>query len=176
MRESFFISLLLLSIILSAGCGGGTGTPSTTTGNNNPPPPPTSNGETSPTAVSVSAGRTTPSINISVTTSVSSPKPNAESLGVGTSTTNTGITVSRSSNPTIILFGHGLSAGMKVRITGPDDITVSNIRSVTATDGTPGITFTAAVASDAALGARTVVLQNAKNDITAYAGGMEVLP
>ena len=84
--------------------------------------------------------------------------------------------MSRSSNPTIILFGHGLTGDMKIYITGPDDIAVSNIQSVTAMDGTPGLTFTAAIASDAALGARTVVLQSSKDDITAYAGGLEVVP
>jgi len=65
---------------------------------------------------------------------------------------------------------------MKVSLTGPNDIQISNPQAVTATDGTPGITFTATIASDAALGARTVVLQNPKNDITAYAGGLEVVP
>jgi hypothetical protein len=165
------IFVFVVLIILCAGCGGGT-RPATTTGTSNP----TANSATSPTAVSVAAGQTTSGINIAVTTPASSPRPNAESLGVGTSATNTGIIVSRSSNPTIILFGHGLTGSMKVRITGPDDVSVSNIQSVTATDGTPGITFTAAIASDAALGARTVVLQNAKNDITAYAGGLEVVP
>ena len=174
MRQSFLISLSLLLITLSVGCGGGTGTAATTTGNNNPPP--SSDGATSPTSVNVSAGKTTVDINVDVTTPASSPQPNAESLGVGTSATNTGITVSRSSNPTIILFGRGLTSSLKVFITGPDDIAVSNIQSVTATDGTPGITFIAAVASDAALGARTVVLQNSKSDTTAYAGGLEVVP
>jgi hypothetical protein len=174
MRGFLSICLPLFSIILSAGCGGGTRAAAPTTGNNTPPP--SGNSATSPTAVSVSAKRTTSGINISVTTAISSPRPNAESLGVGTSATNTGISVSRSSNPTIILFGRGLKASMKVRITGPDDITVSNIQSVMANDGTPGITFTAAVASDAALGARTVVLQDSNNDMTAYAGGFEVVP
>jgi len=65
---------------------------------------------------------------------------------------------------------------MKVSLTGPNDIQISNPQAVTATDRTPGITFTATIASDAALGARTVVLQNPKNDITAYAGGLEVVP
>jgi hypothetical protein len=65
---------------------------------------------------------------------------------------------------------------MKVHLTGPDDIQISAIQAVTATDGTPGISFIATVGSDAALGARTVVLQGAKNDITAYAGGLEVVP
>jgi hypothetical protein len=32
------------------------------------------------------------------------------------------------------------------------------------------------VASDAALGARTVVLQNSNNDVTTFTAGLEVVP
>jgi hypothetical protein len=164
-------SLLLALMLLLAGCGGGS-TSSNTTSTANPG----TNGGTSPTSVSVSAATTASGINIAVAAPASGSSPNAESLGTGTSATNTGITVSRSSSPTIILFGHGLTGSMKVHLTGPDDIQVSNVQSATATDGTPGISFTATVGSDAALGARTVILQNVKNDITAYAGGFEVVP
>jgi hypothetical protein len=65
---------------------------------------------------------------------------------------------------------------MQVSITGPADITVSNIESITSTTGTPGIAFTAAVSSDAALGARTVILRATNDDITTFSGGLEVLP
>jgi hypothetical protein len=74
----------------------------------------------------------------------------------------------------VLLFGPGLSSNMQVSITGPNDITISGIQSIQATDGTPGVAFNAAVASTAAVGARTVILQDANNDITTFAGGLEV--
>ena len=55
----------------------------------------------------------------------------------------------------VLLFGPGLNSAMQVTIAGPHDITVSNMQSITATDNTPGVAFTAAVAGNAALGART---------------------
>ena len=61
-------------------------------------------------------------------------------------------------------------------IRGPSDITIASINAITSTTSTPGITFMATVAPNAALGARTVVLQNAKGDITTFTGGLEVLP
>ena len=59
-------------------------------------------------------------------------------------------------------------------ISGPGDITVTNIQSITATDKTPGVSFTAAVAANAALGARTVLLRDLKDDITSFTCGFEV--
>lgn len=76
----------------------------------------------------------------------------------------------------MILFGHGLSGNMTVSLTGPADIAVSNIQAIMSTTNVPGISFTAAVSSSAALGARTVILQAANNDITTFAGGLEVVP
>jgi len=74
------------------------------------------------------------------------------------------------------LFGPGLSGSMTVSLSGPADIAISNIQSITSTTNVPGISFTAAVGSTAALGARTVVLQATNNDITTFAGGLEVVP
>jgi hypothetical protein len=76
----------------------------------------------------------------------------------------------------VVLFGPGLTADMKVSILGPNDIQISNVMGTTATDQTPGITFTAAVAGNAALGARTVTLQSTNGNITAFSGGLEVVP
>jgi hypothetical protein len=80
----------------------------------------------------------------------------------------------RGSTPTVLLFGQGISASMQISISGPNDITIGNPVSIKATDGTPGISFTAAVSSNAAVGARTVILQDTKNDITTFTGGLEV--
>jgi hypothetical protein len=76
----------------------------------------------------------------------------------------------------VLLFGPGLSGNMTVKVSGPPDITVSNITGITATDKTPGVAFQATVNSGAALGARTVWLQNPQNDVTTFTGGLEVVP
>ena len=89
---------------------------------------------------------------------------------------NTGDVIHRGTKARVLLFGPGLNGSMQVKMMGPAGITVSDIISITATDNTPGIAFVAAVAADAALGARTVVLQNAKGDITTFTGGLEVVP
>ena len=89
---------------------------------------------------------------------------------------NTGDMIHRGQTARVLLFGPGLSGDMQVIIRGPADIAISNLNAITATDNTPGITFTAAVSSNAALGARTVVLQNSKGDVTTFTGGLEVVP
>ena len=89
---------------------------------------------------------------------------------------NTGDVIHRGATSRIVMFGPGLNGSMQVSMLGPAGITVSDIISITATDKTPGISFIATVAADAALGARTVVLQNAKGDITTFTGGLEVVP
>lgn len=76
----------------------------------------------------------------------------------------------------VVLFGPGLTSDMKVSILGPNDIQISNVVGVTATDGTLGLSFTAAVAGNAAPGGRTVVLQSSNGNMTAFTGGLEVVP
>jgi hypothetical protein len=74
------------------------------------------------------------------------------------------------------MFGPGLSSSMKVSITGPNDITVGTLVGVTAQDGTPGVQFPITLTNGTVLGARTVVMQDSKNDVTTFAGGLEVVP
>jgi hypothetical protein len=124
--------------------------------------------------INVSAGQTTAGVDIAVASPASTPTPNAESLGTGNTASNTGATVSQGTTTTVLLFGPGLNGNMQVTISGPSDITVTNIQSITATDNTPGVSFSAAVASNAVLGARTVLLRDSKNDITSFTGGLEV--
>ncbi|MCU1286518.1 MAG: hypothetical protein JWO13_2868 [Acidobacteriales bacterium] len=131
--------------------------------------------------VSVGAGQTASGTDISVSAPASSTPPNAELLGVtnvgtGGSASNSGSTIHRGSTMRVLIFGHGLSGSMTVSISGPGDIAVSNINSITSTDNTPGLSFTAVVASGAALGARTVYLKSANSDITTFTGGLEVIP
>jgi len=66
---------------------------------------------------------------------------------------------------------------MHVTVSGPSDITVSNPVSIQSTDKPPipGIQFTAAIASNADLGARTVRLQDASGNITTFTGGLEIV-
>jgi hypothetical protein len=127
------------------------------------------------TIISVSGGQTTAGVDIAVASPASSPTPNAEFLGTGNSASTTGGTISQGTSATVLLFGPGLNGNMRVTISGPGDITVTNIQGITsATDNTPGVSFTAAVASNAALGARTVLLRDSKDDITSFTGGLEV--
>lgn len=135
---------------------------------------------TSPIIVQVGSGATVSGINIAVSSPAASPPPNAQVLGVATGTGgsafNTGDLIHRGEAASVLLFGPGLSGGMTVTIGGPDDIQISNVRSITSTTGTPGVAFNVVVNGNAALGARTVFLQNAQSDITAFAGGLEVVP
>jgi hypothetical protein len=131
--------------------------------------------------VTVIPGATTGGIDIAVASPANSSGPNAELLGtseLNTSTTaqNSGGVIRRGSTMKVVLFGRALSGALTVTIGGPQDIAISNVRSVTATDGTAGIAFDAAASGSAALGARTVFLRSANNDITAFAGGLEVVP
>jgi hypothetical protein len=89
---------------------------------------------------------------------------------------NSGTVVHQATTETIVIFGPGLSSAMSVTVSGPNDIGVNNIRGIQAKDGTPGLAFDAVIGSSTAIGARTVYLKAANSDITAFAGGLEVLP
>jgi hypothetical protein len=171
------IACLLLAALLGCGGGGSSSTP--------PPTLPSSGGGTpssvtAPSVVQVAAGATASGVDISVP-APSGAQPNALDLGVAPltgpgSASNTGDVIHRGAIMRVVLFGPGLSGDMQVSILGPNDIQISNVQGATATDNTPGITFTAAVAVDAALGARTVVLQTSSGNITTFTGGLEVVP
>lgn len=89
---------------------------------------------------------------------------------------NTGDVIHRGQTARVLLFGPGLSGDMQVSIRGPADITIASINTITSTTSTPGVSFVATVAPNAALGGRTVVLQNANGDVTTFSGGLEVVP
>jgi hypothetical protein len=133
-----------------------------------------------PNVVTVVAGQTISNTNIAVSCQASSPTPNAENLGVGatvngTSASNTGAQIQQGATMSVILFGPGLSGGMTIAISGPNDITVTNPTTIRSTGNTPGIAFTAIVSPTAALGARTVILQDVNHDVTTFTGGLEVV-
>jgi hypothetical protein len=182
--------LALAFVAVLAGCGGGGKNNSSTT------PAPTGNPITvggpvsSPTVVTLSPGQAASAVNISVPAPVASPAENVEVLGVNPlgcpsgscSASNTGGAISLG-NPvgTVIVFGHGLNANMSISFSGPQDITISNVMGVTSVaqngqPSLPGIQFDVAVLPNAALGARTLVLQGPNNDITTFTGGLEVVP
>ena len=178
-RLSLGVPLLILAGALS-GCGG---VSSSSNGTANLPtsgPTGSSAPAGNPIIVQVASGATAAGINITVPAPASSPPPNAQVLGVTTGTGgsafNTGQVIARGANATVLLFGPGLDGSMTVTIGGPTDIQVSNVRSIKATDGTTGVAFNAVVSGNAALGARTVFLQDTKGDITAFSGGLEVTP
>ncbi len=126
--------------------------------------------------VTVTPGAKTSGIDIVV----SPPAGSENAIALGTLSdgfaANTGVIVHQASTNTIVLFGAGLSGNMGINISGPQDIGVSNIRSIQAKDGTPGVAFDAVIGATTALGARTVYLKANNNDITAFAGGLEVQP
>lgn len=95
---------------------------------------------------------------------------------MGGTASNTGSSIRRGETRTVLLFGPGLSGTMQVSLTGPADVTISNVRTITSTTDTPGVAFSASAASGAALGARTVILRATNDDITTFTGGLEVLP
>jgi len=176
--------VLLLSVFL-AGCGGGSSSASASTpGSSGSNPAPTTGGTATlknPTVVEVGQGQTATGVDITVGTPAGSPAPNAQNLGVNPLTgraaaANTGGVIHRGTTMRVILFGPGLDGSMSVSIGGAKDITVSNVAGITATDNTPGLAFNASAAGNAALGARTVYLQTAGGDVTAFAGGLEVVP
>jgi len=76
----------------------------------------------------------------------------------------------------VVIFGRALSGGLNVSILGPNDISISNVRSTTSSTGKSGVAFDISVAGNATLGARTVVLRDTNNDITTFTGGLEVIP
>lgn len=161
-----------------AACGGGDAPPAD--GGTQPPPPGGGGSEINePVTISVTPGVTTSGVNITVPAKAGG-EPNAELLGVtpvgeGGSAQNTGASIRRGQTMRVILFGDGLSGDMTVLIGGPNDIQVSNVEGIKSTSGKAGIAFQAAVASNAAVGARTVFLRKGEN-ITAFSGGLEVLP
>ena len=178
-----FLSLGLIGLVcvFLAGCGGSTSAASNTTTT----PPPTGGGGNSqpgaPVVVQVGQAQTVSGIDITVAAPATSPTPNAQNLGVNpltgrASAANTGGTIQRGSTMRVVLFGTGLNGQMQVSVAGPKDITISNVVGIQATDNTPGLSFTATVAANAALGARTVFLQNSSGDVTTFTGGLEVVP
>ncbi len=177
-RVHFFSALILVAGL--AGCGnGGGGTNSSKGGGGGGGGGPVP--VVAPAAINVTGNQTVSGVTILVPSPAATTPPNAKLLGVGPitgtiSAFNTGATIQRNSIMRVVLFGPGLSGSMQVSINGPttNDITISNVQSVTATDGTPGISFTATVPAAAATGARTVVLRNTQDDITTFTGSLEV--
>jgi hypothetical protein len=172
------IVIILLTAAL-LGCGGGSSS-STLPPANLPSGGSTSSPVAAPSVVQVTAGQAASGVNISVP-APSGTQPNATALGVAgltgsASAFNTGGVIGRGTTMRVVMFGPGLAGDMRVTILGPDDIQISNVTGITATDKTPGISFTATVAGNAGLGARTVVLQTASGNMTAFTGGLEVVP
>ena len=181
MKKTSLILLLPICALLACGGGGG-GSGNSVGGGGTGTGACTSNAAPgTPNVVTVASGQTTASTDITVACQASSPTANAEDIGVGTSVntttaSNSGAQIAQGTTMTVILFGPGLSGNMTVTISGPNDITVSNPTTIKATDNTPGIAFTAVVSPTAALGARTVLLKDSNNDVTAFSGGLEVIP
>jgi len=168
-------AILLFCVVLAACGGGGSSGNSSSSGGSGS----TSFPVGAPTTVTVAAGQPTTGIDITVASPTSTTAPNAEDLGANTQgiASNTGDIIHRGAIAQVILFGPGLSGNMQVTISGPSDIAISNPVTIQSTDRPPipGIQFTATVASNADLGARTVRLQDSSGNITTFTGGLEVV-
>jgi hypothetical protein len=136
-----------------------------------------------PTVVSVSATQITSGVDIAVVAPTGT-NPNAIALGKiaagasSGSSSNTGGSIAQGSAMTVLMFGTGLSASMKIGISGPSDLTVSNPVSIQSKDNPPipGLAFTLAATPSASLGSRTVILQDTSNNVTTFTGGLQVIP
>lgn len=174
----YLASLVSLLAIGMVACGGGgsntsSSAPNPTAGTGN------SGGQlVTPTAVTVAANSSSTGVNIIVPNSASAI--NAELLGVNSpsattiSASNTGGVVARGTQAVVLIFGKGISASLNISISGPQDISITNAQSVTATDKTPGVQFLVTVANNAAVGARTVILKDSQSNATVFTGGLEV--
>ena len=173
---------LLAFTMLNVACGGGSSNTTTNNpapaANNSAPPPGNPSGQNlgAPNVVSVTAGATSSGIDITVSPAASNPVINALNLGTTSSgsASNTGVIVQRGSTQGIILFGPGVTGELTVTLSGPNDIAISNLRTIKATTGISGIAFDVNIPGSAAPGARTVFLRSGNNDITAFAGGLEI--
>ena len=176
------ISLIfLLPLCALVACGGGGGGSSVNGGSGGGTVSCTANPVAAPNVVTVVAGQTAANTNVAVTCQASTPTPNAENLGVGATVdgataSNTGAQIAQGTTMSVILFGPGLSANMTISISGPNDIVVTNPTTIRSTGNVPGLAFTATVSPTAALGARTVILEDANHDVTTFTGGLEVIP
>ncbi len=106
---------------------------------------------------------------------------NIQDLGVTSSLSDangysTGGSIARGANLYVVIFGPGLDPSQTVTISGPNDITISNVFGIQATDNTPGLQFSVAVSPTAALGARTIYVRAANGDVSGFTGGLEVTP
>jgi hypothetical protein len=179
MRRSL-IALLLSAIAAIIGCAGSSSSTSGTPPSPTPPPGTTSSQINPPVVIGLAPGQAASGADITVPLPSSSPAPNVLVLGVssggGGTAFNTGATIARGASKMVLMFGPGLSAAAQISISGPPDIAISRLQSITSTKGTPGVAFQAVVDPNAALGARTVLVQNSKNDISTFTGGLEVTP
>ena len=76
---------------------------------------------------------------------------------------------------TTITFVTGAPSGLQVQIGATQAITIANLMTFLAASVDANlIKVSAAVAGNAAVGARTVLLRDSKDDITTFTGGLEV--
>lgn len=192
-------AVVFLSLLLLAACGGGGGNRTTPGGGGNPggggTPATCSSSATGATAVNVTSGSTASGTNICLPSPASSPSLNAKMIGAAVPAGSGSTSITLTNAPAVIRLGALPASGqMVIALTG-DGITTSGasptlqVTSVTLsgpsdiTVGTPsalqsggGLGFRITLGGSTATGARTIYLKNAQGDITAYSGGLEILP
>jgi hypothetical protein len=186
-------SLLVLPVALLVSCGGSSNAGNSTNGGGSQPAP--------PGAITVSSGATNSAVNITLPPPAANPAPNATMIGVAVPVSGGGTSITLANAPAVVhlgslptggqlllaLTGTGLASGSgtsatpivtSVSLSGPNDITVSpTVHALTDNSNNGvGVGVTITLAASTATGARTVYLQNAQGDITAFAGGLEILP
>jgi hypothetical protein len=184
------LALVISVVVLFTACGGGGGSSSSNNSNTSATITGADTANCSSAAgsgsqpgqavvVAVCAGATQAGIDLAVPPPASSPVLNAQVLGVGNSAANTGAQIHQGQNGSVFLCGTGFSGDLQVNISGPADITVGTPQLITCSSGSSqssGTQFPVNVSSGAALGARTVLITNSQQDMTAFTGGLEVIP
>ena len=180
MRIFLAVAALSVAVTLSS-CGGGSSSSTPSTSNNQNPGTPTP--PQPATAVTVTSGQTTSGVDITVSAPAATPQENAQDLGVndacrGGSAFNVGDVIHRGDSKQMLIFGPGLTSNVAASVLGPSDIQLTFVATVHANDAdqTPGVCLDVIVSANAALGARTVMVQASNGDITTLTGGLEVLP
>lgn len=129
-----------------------------------------------PTPVTVAANQNTIAVDIEVPGPASTINVTGVSITeplVGqTYARSTGVGVRQGNQYWLWLIGSGITPSLTLSFSGPADIAVGG--PVLATQGCPGAIYPITVSAGAALGARSIILQDASSNLTTLAGALEV--
>jgi hypothetical protein len=132
---------------------------------------------TAPNTVTVTAtSQADPSKSASATVTIATLIVRA--LGVGTTAGSVGVEVKQGSSPRLLLVGQGIVQGTFYEITGSgvQVIQPSSTDFGQTTDGTPSVRLFIVVSPVAALGPRNIIVTNSAGELSAFVGGVRIIP